>query len=146
MAIRIDWGGEFINESFVEYCEKKEIKNQLSAPRIPQQNRVVERRKSSLVEMARALLNDQNLPEKFWAEVINTTCYICNKCLVRPLLGKTAYEVIMVKSLQSPTLRCLALNFKSLTPKINWINMILKIIIWYFLDIHKIVPHIGYIT
>lgn len=32
-------------------------------------------------------------PHKFWAGVINLACYICNRCLVRPLLGKSGYEV-----------------------------------------------------
>lgn len=35
-AIRSDRGGEFINERFIVYCEKKEIKHQLLTPRTPQ--------------------------------------------------------------------------------------------------------------
>lgn len=54
MAIRSDRSKEFINESFVEYCEKKEIKHQPWS----QQNGVFDRRNSSLIEMARTLLND----------------------------------------------------------------------------------------
>lgn len=33
------------------------------------------------------------VPHKFWAEAIDTACYVCNKCLVRHFLGKTSYEL-----------------------------------------------------
>lgn len=73
ISIRSDRGGEFINESSVEYYEKKRIQYQLLAPRTP--------------------LNDQDLPHKFWTEAINTTCYTCNRCLVKPLLDEISYEL-----------------------------------------------------
>lgn len=91
-AIRINRGGEFINESYVEYCKKEIIRHQLLAPRNPQQNGVVERKKKSLVEMSKAL-NDWDLLHKFWVMAINTACYIFNRCLVRPLLGKIGYKL-----------------------------------------------------
>lgn len=97
MVIRSDRGEEFTNESFVEYCEKKGIKCQVSAPRTPQQNGVRERRNMSLMEMARIPVNDQNFPHKFWAKAINTTCNICNRCLVRPLFGEICYELSLGK-------------------------------------------------
>ena len=43
--------------------------------------------------MARTLLNDTNLPNYFWAEVVNTACYIMNRALIRPILKKTPYEL-----------------------------------------------------
>lgn len=43
--------------------------------------------------MERTLLNDQRLPHKFWAQTINTSCYICNTCLVRPITCKMPYEM-----------------------------------------------------
>ena len=92
-SIRGDRGGEFSNEDFVSFCEKSGIKHQFSAPSLPQQNGVVERRNRSLVEMGTTLLKDRNLPYKFWTEMVNMTCYICNWCLVRPLIGKTSYEL-----------------------------------------------------
>ena len=44
LCIRSDRGGEFINHSFITYCEENEIKHELSCPRTPQQNRVIERK------------------------------------------------------------------------------------------------------
>lgn len=51
-----------------------------------------QRRNRSPIEMTITHLNDQNLPHKFQANAINTLCYIRNRCLVRPLIGKMAYE------------------------------------------------------
>ena len=43
--------------------------------------------------MARTMLNEHSLPKYFWAEAVNTACYILNRVLVRPLLTKTPYEL-----------------------------------------------------
>ena len=45
--IRSDRGCEFNSQSFITYCEEHGIKHELSCPRTPQQNRVVERKKSN---------------------------------------------------------------------------------------------------
>ena len=39
------------------------------------------------------MLNEHSLPKYFWAKAVNTTCYILNIVLVRPLLTKTPYEL-----------------------------------------------------
>ena len=43
--------------------------------------------------MARTMLNENNLPKYFWAEVVNTSCYVLNRILLRPILKKTPYEL-----------------------------------------------------
>lgn len=58
MAIKSDRSGEFINEIFMKYYEKKWIKYQILTPSAPQQNGVVEKRNRTLVAMVRTLLND----------------------------------------------------------------------------------------
>lgn len=72
MTIKSDRGGEFIHEKCVEFCEKKGIKHQLLAIKTTQQNVIVDRSNRPLVEMTRTLLNDQDLPHKFWIEAINS--------------------------------------------------------------------------
>ena len=59
----------------------------------PQQNGVVERKNRTLIEMARTMLNEYSLPTYFWAEAINTSCYILNRVSKRPILNKTPYEL-----------------------------------------------------
>ncbi|KAG9443041.1 hypothetical protein H6P81_018895 [Aristolochia fimbriata] len=67
---------EFENNQFAQFCEKKGISHEFSAPKTPQQNGVVERKNRTLQEMARAMINSKNLPHKLWAEAVNTACYI----------------------------------------------------------------------
>ncbi|GJZ58631.1 putative ribonuclease H-like domain-containing protein [Tanacetum coccineum] len=45
----------------------------------PQQNGVAERRNRTLIEAARTMLVDSKLPTTFWAEAVNTACYVLNR-------------------------------------------------------------------
>ncbi|GAV59916.1 hypothetical protein CFOL_v3_03447, partial [Cephalotus follicularis] len=47
----------------------------------------------TLQEMCRALINENNLPNYFWAEATNTSCYVLNRISIRPILKKTPYEL-----------------------------------------------------
>ena len=97
ITIRSDHGGEFENEKFEEFCNKKGITHNFSFPRTPQQNGVVERKNRTIQEYARTMLTDSNLPQNFWAEAVATTCYILNRTLIRPLTDKTSYELLYSK-------------------------------------------------
>ena len=65
LRIRSDKGGEFINHSFITYCEENRIKHELSCPRTPQQNGVVKRKNRTLQEMARIMINEYGLPQYY---------------------------------------------------------------------------------
>nr|GEY34258.1 retrovirus-related Pol polyprotein from transposon TNT 1-94 [Tanacetum cinerariifolium] len=56
-------------------------------------NRVAERRNKTLIEAARTVLADAKLPVTFWAEVVNTACYVQNRVLVNKSQNKTPYEL-----------------------------------------------------
>jgi len=47
--------------------------------------------------MTRTILIASGLPRSFWAEALNASCYIINRCLTRPILNKTAYELFKGK-------------------------------------------------
>nr|GFC69552.1 ribonuclease H-like domain-containing protein [Tanacetum cinerariifolium] len=47
--------------------------------RTPQQNGIAERKNMTLIEAARTMLADLLLPIPFWAEAVNTTCYVQNR-------------------------------------------------------------------
>ncbi|KAI3684714.1 hypothetical protein L6452_33939 [Arctium lappa] len=81
-VIRSDNGTEFKNLDLKNFCEEKGIERQYSAPRTPQQNGVAERRNMTLIEVARSLLADSKLPITFWAEAVNSACYVQNRVLV----------------------------------------------------------------
>ncbi|CAA7051603.1 unnamed protein product [Microthlaspi erraticum] len=90
--IRSDHGGEFQNEAMKNFCNEQGIAHQFSAPRTPQMNGVVDRKNRTLQEMARAMIHGGNIPVKFWAEAINTACYIINRVYIRKDSLKTPYE------------------------------------------------------
>ncbi|KAI3673629.1 hypothetical protein L6452_39753 [Arctium lappa] len=93
-VIRSDNGTEFKNLDLNTFCEEKGIERQYSAPRTPQQNGVAERRNRTLIEAARSLLADSKLPITFWAEAVNTACYVQNRVLVVKPKNKTPYELL----------------------------------------------------
>ncbi|KAJ9538953.1 LOW QUALITY PROTEIN: hypothetical protein OSB04_031686 [Centaurea solstitialis] len=92
-VIRSDNGTEFKNADLNSFCEEKGIERQYSAPRTPQQNGVAERRNRTLIEAARTMLADSKLPITFWAEAVNTACYVQNRVLIVKSKGKTPFEL-----------------------------------------------------
>ena len=43
--------------------------------------------------MARTMLNENGLPKYFWAEAVNTTCYVVNMAHIRSILKRASYEL-----------------------------------------------------
>ncbi|GJU65111.1 putative ribonuclease H-like domain-containing protein [Tanacetum coccineum] len=96
--IRCDNGTEFKNHAMNEFCAKKGIKREFSVARTPQQNGVAERKNRTLIEAARTMLADSLLPIPFWAEAVNTACYVLNRVLVTKPQNKTPYELLIGNS------------------------------------------------
>nr|GEY62639.1 hypothetical protein [Tanacetum cinerariifolium] len=74
------------NHTFVASKKGKQhkapwIKREFSVARTLQQNGVVERKNRILIEAARTMLADSLLPVPFWAEAVNTACYVQNRGL-----------------------------------------------------------------
>ncbi|GJV99080.1 putative ribonuclease H-like domain-containing protein [Tanacetum coccineum] len=92
---RCDNGTEFKNKEMNEFCRLKGIKREFSVARTPQQNGVTERKNRTLIEAARTMLADSILPTVFWAEAVNTACYVLNRVLVTKPHIKTPYELII---------------------------------------------------
>ncbi|GJR42634.1 putative ribonuclease H-like domain-containing protein [Tanacetum coccineum] len=61
----------------VSACQKGN--QQRASSRTPQQNGVAERKNRTLIEAARTMLADSKLPTTFWAEAVNTACYVQNR-------------------------------------------------------------------
>ncbi|WVZ52697.1 LOW QUALITY PROTEIN: hypothetical protein U9M48_003734 [Paspalum notatum var. saurae] len=109
-AIRSDNGGEFRNSQFENFCRDLDLEHQFSSPYTPPQNGVVERKNRTLVEMSRTMLDEHMTPRRFWAEAVNTTCYIVNRIFL-----KTSYELRFgrqpsVKHLQAFGCMCFVLR------------------------------------
>ncbi|WVZ76688.1 hypothetical protein U9M48_024641 [Paspalum notatum var. saurae] len=114
-AIRSDNGGEFRKSRFENFCRDLGLEHQFSSPYTPPQNGVVERKNRTLIEMARTMLDENRTPRGFWAEAVNTACYIANRIFLRAFLGKTSYELRFgrqpsVKHLRAFGCRCFVLK------------------------------------
>nr|GFA06381.1 hypothetical protein [Tanacetum cinerariifolium] len=67
---------------------------EFSVLRTPQQNGIAERKNRTLIKAARNMLADSLLPIPFWAEPVNTACYVQNRVLVTKPHNKTPYELL----------------------------------------------------
>ncbi|GKA19427.1 putative ribonuclease H-like domain-containing protein [Tanacetum coccineum] len=92
-VISCDNRTEFKNREMNKFCEMKGILRQFSVARTPQQNGVAERRNRTLIEAVKTMLSDSKLPTTFWAEAVNTACYVHNRVLVVKPHNKTPYEL-----------------------------------------------------
>nr|GEW40630.1 putative ribonuclease H-like domain-containing protein [Tanacetum cinerariifolium] len=94
-VIRRDNETEFKNKVMNQFCGMKSIKREFSIARNPQQNGVAERKNKTLIEASRTMLADSKLPITFWAEAVNTPCYVQNRVLVIKPHNKTPYELFL---------------------------------------------------
>ncbi|KAJ9553320.1 hypothetical protein OSB04_017365 [Centaurea solstitialis] len=93
-TVRSDNGTEFKNQVLKGFYNSLGITQTFSAARTPEQNGVVERRNRTLVEAARSMLAQSQLPQYLWAEAVNTACYTQNRSIIHRRFGKTPYHLL----------------------------------------------------
>ena len=76
--IQSDRGGEYLLRDFKDYLTQNEIVSQLTAPRTPQQNGVVEKRNRTLLEMVRSMMSYSTSPISFWGYALKIVMHILN--------------------------------------------------------------------
>jgi IS30 family transposase len=91
--LRTDNGMEFCGGKFNKFYKDEGITSHRTASHTPQQNGVTERMNRTLLERARYLLSNARLFRDFWAEVVNTACYLVNRSPSTAIDCKTPYEV-----------------------------------------------------
>ncbi|GJV13453.1 cysteine-rich receptor-like protein kinase 8 [Tanacetum coccineum] len=92
--IRSDNGTKFANNTLTEFFNTKGIIHQTSCPYTPQQNARVERKHRHLLEVARALQFQANLPKHLWGYCILTATYLINRLPSKILNYKSPYELL----------------------------------------------------
>ena len=92
-AIRIDRGSEFLNQSLISWCRENGLDMQTTAPYSPSQNGVAERMNRTLVELGRAMLKGQTLPEFLWEYAIAHAAYLRNRSYTTILKNQTPYQI-----------------------------------------------------
>jgi hypothetical protein len=68
------------------------MERQLTVAYSPQQNGVAERKNRTIVEMARTMMKEMDIPVEFWAEAVNTAVYVQNRCFTTSLANLTPFE------------------------------------------------------
>lgn len=115
-VFRTDNGTEYCSNDFDNFCRKNGIQHQLTNVYTPQQNGVAERMNRSLVEKAKCLLFDANLPKKFWAEAIGMATYIINRSIAASH-GKIPEEMFYGKRIDLSDLKIFGSDVMVLVPK-----------------------------
>ncbi|GKA10136.1 gag-pol polyprotein [Tanacetum coccineum] len=92
-CLRTDNGGEYTSDEFDTFCMQEGIKRQFTTVYTPQQNGVTEQMNITLLERARAMLATASLGKSFWAEAVNTACYVINRSPSTAVELKTSMEM-----------------------------------------------------
>ncbi|WZZ64845.1 hypothetical protein YC2023_076215 [Brassica napus] len=92
--LRSDNGGEYTSYAFKSHLDHHGILHQTSCPYTPQQNGVAERKNRHLMEVARSLMFQANVPKRFWSDAVSTACYLINRMPTRVLKDQAPFEVL----------------------------------------------------
>ena len=76
------------------FLKENGIVHQLTVPYNPAQNGVAERMNRTVMELARTMMSHASLRNQFWAEAVNTSVYIRNRCPTSARDGVTPYECL----------------------------------------------------
>lgn len=90
--VRSDNGTEFM--CMRRYFAAQGIAHQTSCIGTPQQNGRVERKHRHILNVARALRFQAQLPVEFWGECVLTARFLINRTPSMLLKGKTPYEML----------------------------------------------------
>lgn len=92
--LRSDNGSEYYSKEFVNFCRDKGIQMIATVPYTPEQNGVSERMNRTLMEKARTIIHESNIPYILWGEALYVSTYVTNRSPTSALLNtKTPYEM-----------------------------------------------------
>ncbi|GJS63014.1 gag-pol polyprotein [Tanacetum coccineum] len=92
-CLRTDNGGEYTGDEFDTICRQEGIKRKFTTAYTPLQNGVIELMNRTLLERAKAMLATASLGKSFWAEAVNTACYVINRSPSTAVKLKTPMEI-----------------------------------------------------
>ena len=97
ISVKNNWsdnGLKFQDTTALHFYANKGIIHQKSCVDTPQQNGIVERKHKHLLEVARALMIQANLPQQCWGESILTALYLINRFSTPLLQYRTPFELL----------------------------------------------------
>ncbi|CAN1239948.1 Retrovirus-related Pol polyprotein from transposon TNT 1-94, partial [Linum grandiflorum] len=103
--LQSDPGGEYNSNDLRAFYQSHGILYQQSCLGVSEQNGVVERKNRHVLELARAILLQTNVPSTFWPEVVSTVTYLINRQPSATLGHVSPYMKLFGKSPQYSFLR-----------------------------------------
>ncbi|XP_071715209.1 uncharacterized protein [Rutidosis leptorrhynchoides] len=91
---RSDNGTKFVNKKMEDFYVENGTVHQTSCAYTPQQNGIVDRKHRHLLNVARSLLFQSNLPLCYWSDCVLTATYIINRLPSSVLHGRSPFEMI----------------------------------------------------
>ena len=92
-CMRVDKGGEYMSNQFINYLLDNGITCQYTVRACPQQNGVAERANRTIEEHITAMLAESRLPPSFLGQAVAAYVHIWNCCSTTSLASKTPYEL-----------------------------------------------------
>ena len=92
-CMRIDKGGEYMSNRFIDFMLNHGITRQYTVRARPQQNGVAERVNRTIEEHITAMLAESRLPPSFLGQAVAAYIHIWNRCSTTSLDSKTPYEL-----------------------------------------------------
>lgn len=97
IRVRSDNGTEFLNSTVKDFFQQEGIIHETSCVATPQQNGRVERKHRHILNVARALGFQGNLPLRFWGDCVLAATHIINRIPSVANNCKTPYEMLYNK-------------------------------------------------
>src|SRR5436190_20907796 len=94
-VLRSDNGTEYTNKEFGAYLSSQKIQHQTTCPDTPAQNGVAERKNRHLLEVARALMFQMNVPKHLWSDAVFTATHLINQMPSRVLEMKLPCQIFL---------------------------------------------------
>ena len=87
-----DRGREYVNKNAGRFLQDNGIKIEYTATHTPEQSGVAERKNRSVLVMARCIVCDSGMGQKYWAEAVHTANFLQNRLPTRSVSNKTPFE------------------------------------------------------
>lgn len=91
-VLNYNGGGKYDSNKFLEYCREQDINEQFTTKYTQQKNIVEERKKWTIMNMARSILKSKCLSNDFSEKVVSCLVYILNRGPTKSVKDKSPFR------------------------------------------------------